>query len=304
MAAARFSLQLVLRRSCGPKALRPFAAAGAALLGTQLYRAARCDSKAQDDDDEDFDFQFAKPPVEPAAFGFSFSHRLQPSTSGSRPTVEVEASSTFSLPVERGWPRDTLQPEEVACHMRDTLADRLPRWGADHFGLELIDAWGLAWTGIEAPPALRSLSAWPQASDPASAPAAVRCWLWPFPLLTFQLLEGGEKADLARFKLGGFLCSGSETSELHIVCRSLGSFCPLPAEGPPPPGEEGERLDLRLTTRLVGVPAAGRAWAFVGCGGSWWFERVRLPIIRRCFQEFHQMTHDQMMLHFVAALAT
>ena len=72
--------------------------------------------------------------------------------------------------------------------------------------------------------------------------------------------------------------------------------------GDRPQVEDGERLDLHLTTALIDFPVAGAAWGWLGCGGRWWFQQVRLPAIRRLFTAYHEMVHEQMMLYYVAAL--
>ncbi|CAE8711679.1 unnamed protein product, partial [Polarella glacialis] len=197
----------------------------------------------------------------------------------------VVMQSTFSLPVERGWPRDSLLPDEVAVSMRGALADRLPRFAADQFGVELQGA----------PPQWRGgLAAWPSV-DSETPPATFRHWLLPGfapPLLSLHRLS--EVATGDGFSLGGIVCAGAQSAELHVACEALGCF--------PGAADEDERLDIRLTTRLVGFPVAGRAWALVGCGGQWWFETVRLPLLKGMFEDFHRMVHEQMMVYYVAAL--
>jgi len=250
------------------------------------------DVKEEDDDDDDdeFSFEFAKPPVAPADINLQFSSRIFPGVEGARPTVEILTASTFSLPVERGWPRDKNSPEDVAASMRDVLADRLPRFAQEFWQLELVGA----------PPAFRGLrGGWPKVSEGATA-AALR-WSWlpaPFPpLLTLRLL-GSEEGGAVRFELGGLACAGSASACISISCAPLGvSGAPATAES-----EGEERLDVRLTTQLSGFPVAGRAWGFVGCGGSWWHESVRLPAIRKVLEGFHSMTAENMMLFYVAAL--
>lgn len=235
------------------------------------------------DDDEGFEYRFAKPPVTPAAIDWALSVRIFAGKGGARPTVEVVAASTFSLPVERGWPRDSLSSADVASSMRDVLADRLPRWAATTCQFELDGA----------PPQLRGMRGWPELSTEAQ-PASMRCWLLPAPLppvLTLCRLSEGQ--GVAGFALGGLACAGAAAAKLEVVCEPICSI----HEG----GEE--RLDLRLTTRLSGMPVAGRAWAMVGCGGHWWFERVRLPLIRSLLEGFHTMVHEQMMVNYVATLA-
>eukprot|EP00927_Polykrikos_kofoidii_P045888 TRINITY_DN40026_c0_g1_i1.p1 TRINITY_DN40026_c0_g1~~TRINITY_DN40026_c0_g1_i1.p1 ORF type:complete len:345 (-),score=52.54 TRINITY_DN40026_c0_g1_i1:8-1042(-) len=242
---------------------------------------------ANDDGDDDFDFEFAKPPVTSVDMSWGFSARVSPGIDGSRPTVDVKASSSFSLPVERGWPRDVLSPEKVASNMRDALADRLPRFVADFWDMELSGS----------PAMLRGLrGGWPQASN--GDPPAVLRWRFlppPFsPLLTVSQMPDEDGSVL--FRLGGFLCGGVTTSTVRVECKVIGL-------APDPSAAEGEeRLDLRLVTELSEFPVAGRAWVLVGCGGSWWHDRIRLPVIREVFRGFHEMVHEQMMLHYVAAL--
>jgi hypothetical protein len=57
-----------------------------------------------------------------------------------------------------------------------------------------------------------------------------------------------------------------------------------------------------VSTALNGFPVAGAAWGWLGCGGRWWFERFRLPTLRKMLQAYHEMVHEQMMLYYVAAL--
>ena len=91
---------------------------------------------------EDFDFHFAKPPVASAPLSLRFTVRLSPQE-GQRPRAQVLASSSFSLPVERGWPRDHLSKEEVAEAMEEVLLDRLPRFAADFWSLEPLGPRGI-----------------------------------------------------------------------------------------------------------------------------------------------------------------
>jgi len=261
-----------------------FATIVAASSATWRRPCACGEAEDQDDDDEEeFTYQFAKDPVEPAASNSLFSVSLQPAEGGGRPITEVVASSTFSLPVERGWPRDILSPSDVATSMSEVLADRLPRWVSQHFDLELAGA----------PMPLRGLQAWPRLGV-ADTGATLRHWLVPPPLpplVSLQLSDHGPEG--VAFALGGLACAGACGAKLQVLCEVVGTVHS---------GAE-ERLDLRLTTRLSGIPAAGRAWSFLGCGGRWWFERVRLPFQRRLLEEFHAMAREQMMVHYVAALS-
>ena len=188
-------------------------AAVAAWCANVQCRRSFCDEDKDDDDDDDddFDFNFAKPPVEPAPIRLNCSVQLMPgSEAGSRPTAEVVVESTFSLPVERGWPRDNLLPQDVAISMRDILADRLPRWAADHWNLELQ----------KAPPALRSgIASW----SPELPEAEMRWLPPPFPaLLTLvrRTASGDAKKCWDGFRLRGFLCAGSDTAELQVACEA------------------------------------------------------------------------------------
>lgn len=294
-----------LRRTCAWRRACA-AAAGLAVAATRALDppipACRCDApntekgKGRRDEDgdeggEDFDFSFAQPPVASAPINWQFSTRIAAAAiAGARPHAEVIACSTFSLLVERGWPRDTLSPEEVAVAMRDTLADRLPRWAAEK--------WRLALSG--APPPLRGLrGGWPRAAE--GALPATLSWSFlpaPFPpLLTIRQLP--QTDDAVQFELGGLACVGSSAATLCVACEALGTS----GSAEPGPGEEvSERLDLKLTTSLSGLPVAGPAWSFLGCGGRWWWESYRLPAIRQLLRSFHDMAHEQMALHYVAAL--
>eukprot|EP00928_Gymnodinium_smaydae_P081938 TRINITY_DN65369_c0_g1_i1.p1 TRINITY_DN65369_c0_g1~~TRINITY_DN65369_c0_g1_i1.p1 ORF type:complete len:337 (+),score=52.78 TRINITY_DN65369_c0_g1_i1:213-1223(+) len=246
-------------------------------------------SQAEDEDEDDeFDFEFAKPMVTSASMDWNFAIKVHPGNtdSGSRPLAEVKASSTFSLPVERGWPRDVLEPEDVALAMRDTLADRIPRWVAEQCDLELTGA----------PPMLRGLrGGWPSA-EKGEPCATLRLHILSLPLppmLTIRLLR--EDHGSVRFELGGLMCAGS-VAVLRVCCAPVGVSGK--AE------DEDERLDLRLVTCLTGFPVAGRCWGLVGCGGKWWWESYRLPFIKQLFQGFHEMVHENMMMYYVAALKT
>mmetsp|Transcript_71912 Transcript_71912/g.150246 ORF Transcript_71912/g.150246 Transcript_71912/m.150246 type:complete len:397 (+) Transcript_71912:75-1265(+) len=311
--------------------LAPAIGAGLCLTGLLSSQGLYCetgkpeDDDDDDDDDDEFRFDFAKPPVQSADIGFRISTRLVPGDGGKRPTAQVTTSSTFSLPVERGWPRDILTTQDVASNMRDIIADRFPRYAAEHWGLELRGA----------PPQLRGLAGgWPKASDSESKAATLVAVAFPLsllpPLLTLKLLDEGKgevspqkqsannddqqnkpkpktgddedveatdtEAKAMRnavcFKLGGLLCAGSEEVLLKVSCDET--------EIKKIDGEE--RLDIRLKMSLSQLPVAGRGWAFVGCGGCWWWERYRLPPLRSLFESFHQMIHDQMMLFYIAGL--
>jgi len=231
------------------------------------------------DDDEEFDYHFAQPPTAQVELDLCSSVTVNGGLlSATRPTADLVTSSCFALPVERGWPRDINQPEEVATFMCEVIADRLPRWVADDCRLNLIGA----------PMRLRSARGWPAVGD-AAAPAELR---WDFlqapmpPLITLRRLQAD---DGNGFLLGGLLCAGRPVV-LRISCESLGVRSV--------DGEE--RLDLRVITHLEGFPIAGRAWLI---GARWWFKRVRLPTVQRVLQVFHIMLHEQMMVHYVAALS-
>ncbi|CAK0894325.1 unnamed protein product [Prorocentrum cordatum] len=116
----------------------------------------------------------------------------------------------------------------------------------------------------------------------------------PLPPLLTARLRARRAGEPCVFSLGGVLCAGADAAELRVSCAPAG-LCLEPGGA--------ERLDLRLTTELRGVPAAGRLWGLVGCGGRWWFQKVRLPVVRGALQEFHEMVHEQMTLFYVAALA-
>lgn len=109
---------------------------------------------------QDFDFIFAKPPVVSAPLQLKFSVQVKPAESGQRPRAEIQVISMFSLPVERGWPRDQLEPKDVASSMAEVLADRLPRFAADFWDLQLVDAplqlRGYQQWSVERPATLRS----------------------------------------------------------------------------------------------------------------------------------------------------
>jgi len=221
-----------------------------------------------DEDEEDFDFIFAKPPVVSAPLQLKFSVQVKPAESGQRPRAEIQVISMFSLPVERGWPRDQLEPKDVASCMAEVLADRLPRFAADFWDLQLVDAplqlRGYQQWSVERPATLRST--W----LPKICPAFV----------TLQRLPSEVGFDLAT------------AGKLTVACEPAGLQMT----------EDGERLDLQFTTVLASFPVAGVAWGWLGCGGRWWFERVRLPTLRKMFQAYHEMIHEQMMLYYVAAL--
>ena len=223
---------------------------------------------------EEFDFNFAKPPVVPAPLQLRFSVQVNPGADGHRPTSDIQVTSIFSLPVERGWPRDKLSAEDVADSMKGVLADRLPRFAADYWQLHLTGAPLQLRGGIEH---------WPIAGTDR-APVKMRSELLPEPfppLLSFYRLPNPET---------GFVLNNAW--KLTVSCRSLGVEC-----------TNDERLDIELTTCLRDFPVAGWAWGLVGCGGRWWFERYRLPVVRRLLEAYHQMVHEQMMLYYVAALA-
>ncbi|CAE7604435.1 unnamed protein product [Symbiodinium natans] len=230
---------------------------------------------------QEFDFNFAKPPVVPAPLQLRFTAHVKPGADGRRPTSDIEALSVFSLPVERGWPRDKLSAQDVAESMADVLADRLPRFAADYSELQLTGA----------PLQLRGgVAHWPAASM-NQEPAELRSRYLPKPfppLLSLYRLDGPET---------GFLLD--HDAKLIVSCRSLGVHRVQSDVG----DECVERLDIELMTSVKDFPVAGWAWGFVGCGGRWWFERYRLPFVRRVLEAYHQMAHEQMMLYYVAALA-
>lgn len=204
---------------------------------------------------QDFDFIFAKPPVVSAPLQLKFSVQVKPAESGQRPRAEIQVISMFSLPVERGWPRDQLEPKDVASCMAEVLADRLPRFAADFWDLQLVDAplqlRGYQQWSVERPATLRST--W----LPKICPAFV----------TLQRLPSEVGFDLAT------------AGKLTVACEPAGLQMT----------EDGERLDLQFTTVLASFPVAGVAWGWLGCGGRWWFERVRLPTLRKMFQAYHEM---------------
>eukprot|EP00418_Pyrodinium_bahamense_P078963 CAMPEP_0179054394 /NCGR_PEP_ID=MMETSP0796-20121207/22763_1 /TAXON_ID=73915 /ORGANISM="Pyrodinium bahamense, Strain pbaha01" /LENGTH=371 /DNA_ID=CAMNT_0020751015 /DNA_START=81 /DNA_END=1194 /DNA_ORIENTATION=- len=333
-----------LRRTCAWRRACA-AAAGLAVAATRALDppipACRCDApntekgKGRRDEDgdeggEDFDFSFAQPPVASAPINWQFSTRIAAAAiAGARPHAEVIACSTFSLPVERGWPRDTLSPEEVAVAMRDTLADRLPRWAAEKWRLALLGA----------PPPLRGLrGGWPRAAE--GALPATLSWSFlpaPFPpLLTIRQLP--QTDDAVQFELGGLACVGSSAARLCVACEALGTS----GSAEPGPGEEvSERLDLKLTTSLSAFLSLARLGLFsvvadVGGGNhtgcqlsdsfceasmTWLTSRWHSTTLRRsvvdslalegkfalegrCQQgdSTIDMAHEQMALHYVAAL--
>jgi len=243
--------------------------------------AGQGEAADEEEEDEDFDFEFAKPPVTPAAMDLQSSVSVSGGLlAGRRPVADLVTSSTFTLPVERGWPRDTNSAEDVARSMCAVVADRLPRWAADHCELDLHGA----------PLRQRSGEGWPPAGG-EGAPATLRLRRLPAavpPLLTLRQLDDEDRGAVG-YLLGGLLCAGAPV-RLRVSCEPTGVFG----------GEGEERLDLRVTTSLEGFPIAGRGWLV---GGRWWFKRVRLPLVRRLLEGFHGMLHDQMMLHYVAALS-
>lgn len=234
--------------------------------------ATFCDSKvpnaAEDEDDEDFDFNFAKPPVVSAPIQLKFSVQVKPSEAGQRPTADIQVHSTLSLPVERGWPRDQLEPKDVASFMAEVLADRLPRFAADFWNLHLVDA----------PLQLRGYQQWS-----SEHPAQLRSTWLPKICPACVMLQ--RLPSEIGFDLG-------PSGKLTVACEPVGVQTT----------EDGERLDLQVSTALNGFPVAGAAWGWLGCGGRWWFERFRLPTLRKMLQAYHEMVHEQMMLYYVAAL--
>lgn len=262
---------------------RALFALGACIGATPVVSWSLCESGEEttqadtattndDEEDEEFDFNFAKPPVAPAPLELRFSVQVKPGVAGQRPVSDILVQSVFSLPVERGWPRDKLSPAEVAASMSGVLADRLPRFAADY--------WDLRLTG--APLQLRGgIDHWP-AGDQKPAELRSDYLPEPFPaLVSLRRLAGSET---------GFVLNSATT--LTVSCTSLGVR----------KVDADERLDLELTTRLQDFPVAGWAWGLVGCGGRWWFEKYRLPVLRRLLEAYHQMAHEQMMLFYVAAL--
>lgn len=256
-------------------------------ISLPLLKLCRCQAgsgpkgESEDDDEDDFEYNFAKPPVTPADINFECDLCCKGGLlSGTRPLANITTSSTFSLPVERGWPRDINRPDEVAESMCAVIADRLPRQVASQFGLVLDGA----------PLRMRSLEGWPR-SDSDGPPATLRWWLLPAPLPPLLTLRKLEDSGGSGYILGGLLCAGRPVL-LHFTCKSLG-VCRSGEE-------EDERLDLRLTTQLTGLPLAGRAWVI---GGRWWFKRVRFPTVRGVLEDFHTLLHQEMMFFFVAALA-
>uniref|UniRef100_A0A7S1L2Q2 Uncharacterized protein n=1 Tax=Alexandrium catenella TaxID=2925 RepID=A0A7S1L2Q2_ALECA len=276
------------------------AGAGGASLGLvachsllRQHGPGLCEGKAEqgsgceenvDEDDEDFDYRFAKPPVTPADIDLQCSVSVTGGLlSGTRPVADLVTTSTFTLPVERGWPRDVNTPDDVARFMCGVIADRLPRWTAGYCSLDLTGA----------PQALRGGQGWPSAGS-RRPPAALRWRSLPEAapaLLTLRKLDGQEGAA---YLLGGLFCAGKPVV-IRITCEPIG------VRRQRSDGEDEEGLDLRVTTRLEGFPVAGRAWLV---GGRWWFKRVRLPLVGRLFDDFHTMLHEQMMLHYVAALVS
>jgi len=216
--------------------------------------------------------------------------QLKQALSGSGLLAEVEVSSTFSLPVERGWARDVLQPADVAENMRDVLADRLPRWASAHWGLELK----------RAPLQRRGVEAWPTA-DSEAAPAAISWRYLPLvDLVELRLLEGTTAGERV-FSLGGWCCAGSDCVRGTVACTALKVVEKKCGDGV---DEDEERLDLRLITRITDLPVAGRQWGLLGLTGKWWWELVRLPPLKTTLEDFHQMAHEHMMLFYIAALRT
>jgi len=301
--AARMLWQLVLKRRVLQPAVVCLPAAASFAFAPPRWQPANCISSGDrqepddDDDDDEFSYSFAKAPVVAAEPNCKCEVQINPGQgSFKRPLAEVTVSSTFSLPVERGWPRDTLRPEDVASSMRDVLVDRLPRWAASHY----------QWSLSNAPLAQRSqttLQAWPRTDD---APVVCSSAWWPSPplppLIKLWLLQDTTATSL---KLGGWLLGldGSERphSELRVEVVPLG-VCAVHDDGE----ESGfaERLDLRLTTQFVNTPVAGAWWSLVGCGGRWWFEKVRLPAMRCLLEDFHKSVRRDMMVFYVAALAS
>jgi len=291
-AASQLPLRQELRKA--PRQGGALFACGLALIPVSLGETVSpwstvCDEKPlgidgseseEEDDDDEFDFHFAQPPVAQVELDLDSSVNVKGGLrSASWPTADLVTSSCFALPVERGWPRDVNRPEEVATFMCEVIADRLPRWVADDCRLDLIGA----------PLRLRSTSGWPVVGDDAATPAELRWSFLPAPLPPLITLRRLQANDGVGFLLGGLLCAGRPVI-LRIACESRG-VCSVDGE---------ERLDLRVTTSLEGFPIAGRAW-FVGA--RWWFKRVRLPTVKRVLQGFHVMLHEQMMVHYVAALS-
>ena len=102
-------------------------------IGKRSFVAVQCTNRNEACTSE-FDFNFAKPPVAPAPLELRFAVQVKPGAAGQRPMSDILVQSVFSLPVERGWPRDKLSPAEVAESMSGVLADRLPRFAADYWG--------------------------------------------------------------------------------------------------------------------------------------------------------------------------
>lgn len=287
---ARNSLEDVTLLQQAPRAdtevRRTLLAFGACIGASPLISWSLCESceggrqadtaTTDDDEEAEFDFNFAKPPVAPAPLELRFAVQVKPGAAGQRPMSDILVQSVFSLPVERGWPRDKLSPAEVAESMSGVLADRLPRFAADYSDLRLTGA----------PLQLRGgIDHWPAAGDQKPAELRSEYLPEPFPpIVSLRRLAGSEV---------GF--SLNSVTTLTVSCTSLGV---RNVDG----ADAEERLDLELTTRLQDFPVAGWAWGLVGCGGRWWFEKYRLPVLRRLLEAYHQMAHEQMMLFYVAAL--
>jgi len=167
-----------------------------------------------DEDDDAFEFRFARPPVVSADFCLATSVNVTGGAlSGKRPVAEISTTSTFSLPVERGWPRDTNTPAEVATLMTAIIADRFPRWIAAEYGLALEGA----------PPQLRGFQGWPLAGADDAVASLMFSW-WPQflpPVLSLQRLEEDQSSLRIAFMLGGMLCANLPVV-LEFHCEPVG----------------------------------------------------------------------------------